>query len=727
MLRDLFFRIVARDETARAFGAVRNRLREVEGAAATVSERVGRVGQRLSGVGLAASAAMAPIGLTLRGMISASADFEGAMNRVGAATGASSDELAALRKLAADLGATTQFTATETALAIEMLAKNGLDASAILGGALSASLTMAAAGGTDLSTSADLATDVMMNFGKAAGDLALVADRVSGTLFTSKFDIDDYRLALAQAGGVAGGLGVSLDDFNATIAATSSLFASGSDAGTAFKTFLQRLVPASNAAAGAMDQLGLEFFDADGNMRSMAEIAQELQDGLAGLSDEAKNDALARIFGTDALRTAIGLANAGAEGIRNVHAAIGEVSATEQAEARMKGYNGAVRELASAWEGLGVAVGESGFLDMLTAIVRGGTGFVRWITESNSGLLRFTAIFLGLGVVLAPILATFGLLAAGIGAISAPVLAAVAGIAALTAAVAAFWPEIKAAGEWIAGTVGKMSLLEQIVLPVSLAVRGLVDLFAWAFPEAAAAVRNFVNDIGAWLGERLTGIVDSVLGKVRAVKDAFFNLWDAVTRNSYVPDMVDDIAAEFARLDGVMVDPATRQTATVASAFSDLGTGVGASIREMITSGEGSFRGFADRMIGAANRMADQIIDDAFARIMEAAGGLGGSGGGGIGGFFGSLLGGLFGGGAKIPALDTGGDVEIGGRGGIDRNLAVMRVTRGETVTVSRKGESRAGSVVVNIQTPNPAAFEASRGQIAATISRAVARGGRNL
>ena len=239
-----------------------------------------------------------------------------------------------------------------------MLAKNGLSAEQILSGALKTSMETAAASGADLSTAADITTDVMSNFKIQAKDLDQIANGISGVLLQSKFGIDDYRLALAQAGGVAGGLGVPMADFNAAIAATSSSFASGSDAGTSYKTFLQRLVPASKPARLAMERLGLEFFNADGSMRSMAEIAEELQDGIKGLSDEERNAALQDIFGTDAIRTAIQFADKGAAGIERLIAAIGKASAADQAAARLKGFWGEVAKTKSALEGLAIEVGE---------------------------------------------------------------------------------------------------------------------------------------------------------------------------------------------------------------------------------------------------------------------------------------------------------------------------------------------------------------------------------
>ncbi|HEV7293118.1 MAG TPA: phage tail tape measure protein [Devosia sp.] len=299
--------------------------------------------------------------------ITAAADFEASMNRVGAALSPTNTEMEKLTALAKDMGRTTQFSVNDSALAIEMLAKNGLDAASILGGALATSMDVAAASGADLSTAADITTDIMANFKLRAEDLANAANGISGVLVQSKFDIEDYRLALGQAGGVAGGLGVTLEDFNTTIAATSSYFASGSDAGTSFKTFLQRLVPASTPAAEAMQELNLEFFDANGNMKSMAEISQELRDGLDGLSDEAKNAALQDIFGTDAIRTAIALAEVGSREFENLQAIIANTSAADQARARMEGFWGTVKRLQSAFDLLSTTIGEA-LLPAMTAV-----------------------------------------------------------------------------------------------------------------------------------------------------------------------------------------------------------------------------------------------------------------------------------------------------------------------------------------------------------------------
>lgn len=111
----------------------------------------------------------------------------------------------------------------------------------------------------------------------SAKDATKAVDVLTGVTVASKFGANDLSLALANGGGIARDVGVSFEDFNAVIGATSNSFTSGQTAGTSFKTFLQRLVPSSDAAAAAMEEIGFNAYDASGNLKSMADIAENLK------------------------------------------------------------------------------------------------------------------------------------------------------------------------------------------------------------------------------------------------------------------------------------------------------------------------------------------------------------------------------------------------------------------------------------------------------------------
>ena len=316
-----------------------------------------------------------------RSTLRVAADYEAAMNRVRVATGATADEMAGLDKIARRLGETTAFSALQAADAIEALAKNGVAISDILGGALDATVTLAGAMGAELAPSANLVTDVMQQFKLQAADLPHVADLVAGAALTSKFGFDELRMAIGQTGGVAGGFGVSLEDMLTSLSGTAAAFASGQDAGTSFKTFLQRLTPQSKEAQAALDQLGIRFFDQSGRMKDMAAIAGELQAGIKGLSEQARNEALGQIFGTDAVRTALMLAELGADGFHDLAKSIGEVSAADQAAVRLTGLTGALKELSAAWVALQLKAADQGGLSTAEGAIRRVTEAIRYLIE----------------------------------------------------------------------------------------------------------------------------------------------------------------------------------------------------------------------------------------------------------------------------------------------------------------------------------------------------------
>ncbi len=344
-------------------------------------------------------------------------NFESTMNKVQGVTLATNEEFTLLRNKAKELGETTRFSATQAASGIEMLGRNGLRTSQIMDGAIVATLKLSAATGADLSNSANIATDVMMNFNKTASELGNIVDKIAGVTINSKFSIDDYRLALGQAGGVAGSVGVSLRDFNTTIAAISPLFKSGAGSGTAYKTFLQRLVPQSKEAASMMKRLNLNFFDSNGQMKDMGDISEQLKNSFSKLNEKQRTQAATTIFGTDSMRAAFGLAKFGAVKFEKLAKSIDKVSATKLAEDRMRGLSGVMLILASTWEAVQIALFDSGLDLILIKIFKGITSVMRGIASANPIILQMVGIMGMLAIVAGPVLMTLGFMATGVSAL----------------------------------------------------------------------------------------------------------------------------------------------------------------------------------------------------------------------------------------------------------------------------------------------------------------------
>lgn len=290
------------------------------------------------------AAAFAGLGMAMKGSIDQAMDMEQAVADITAAMALSSDETERMEGLIRDLGLDPKLkvSATEAAAAIQVLGTAGLTTTEILDGAARSTVLLSNATGSDMASAAAAASDVMAIFGIEAQNMDEAVNGILATTQASKFSFEDYALALAQGGGVAATVGVEFDDFNATIAAISPLFASGSDAGTSLKTMLTSLVPSSNAAEDAMAALGIitadgsnRFFDAQGNLKSMADIADILNTSLAGLSEEQQNQALKTIFGNDAMRAAAALAGYTDEEFQALKATMAKTDAEEAAATRM--------------------------------------------------------------------------------------------------------------------------------------------------------------------------------------------------------------------------------------------------------------------------------------------------------------------------------------------------------------------------------------------------------
>src|SRR3990167_8094594 len=268
----------------------------------------GTMGSLLTGGAALGITAVAGFGAA---SIMAAANFEEAMDQVGAVAQATEAEMRGLSEEALRIGQQTSFGAGEAAEAMAILPANGMSARDIMGGAARAAVDLAAAGGTDLATAANLASTAMAVWCLETSDLTDVVNRMAGAANVSRFGVEDMALAVAQGGGAARAAGVEFGDFTTAIAAIAPSFNSGSDAGTSFKTFLVGLAGTSDTARAAMRDLGLitadgsnKFFDAAGNMRSMEEVAGILHDALGGLSEQQRIEALSTIFGTDAMRAA---------------------------------------------------------------------------------------------------------------------------------------------------------------------------------------------------------------------------------------------------------------------------------------------------------------------------------------------------------------------------------------------------------------------------------------
>ena len=326
-------------------GKLRSSIRDNSGAIDTLSNRLGAVG----------IAATAAAGLAVKKF----ADFDQAMSNVAASTMESAANMDLLRAAALDAGARTVYSATEAAAAVEELAKAGVSTADVLGGGLDGALDLAAAGGIAVAEAAETAASAMTQFGLKGSDVTHIADLLAAGAGKAQGGVSDLGQALNQSGLVASQMGLSIEETVGSLTAFASAGLTGSDAGTSFRAMLLRLANPTKESGLLMEELGINAYDAGGNFVGMASLADQLQSSLGGLTQAERDQALAQIFGQDAIRTSNLLYREGAAGVTEWTAAVNDQGyAAEVAAKRMDNLAGDLEGLSGSFETLLIGIGE---------------------------------------------------------------------------------------------------------------------------------------------------------------------------------------------------------------------------------------------------------------------------------------------------------------------------------------------------------------------------------
>lgn len=328
-----------------------------------------KMGGALSLAGKAAALGSAAVVTGIGVSISKAMDFDKTMRTVGATLGTSGPVQKELTALALQLGKETVFSAADASDAMLELAKGGLSAAQIKAGALSATMTLATAGGLDMASAATYMGNALNTFGLKAKDANAVAAALAGGANASSASVESLGLALSQVGPGAKTAGLSLQTTTAILAAFDNAGIKGSDAGTSLKTMLTRLVPEGKKATNMMHDLGLKFTDSSGKFLPMTAVAQQLQDKLKGLSAEQQTVAMKTIFGSDATRAATVLMNLGAAGVAKYTKATSDQGAAQRmAKTATEGASGAWEAFKGSIETIAITLGTK-LLPMFTGVV----------------------------------------------------------------------------------------------------------------------------------------------------------------------------------------------------------------------------------------------------------------------------------------------------------------------------------------------------------------------
>lgn len=319
-------------------------------------ENTGRKSALIASGMTAAGLAVAAFGVAA---VKMAADFDQQMSTVQANTGATGVQMDQLRAAAIEAGASTVYSATDSADAINDLGKAGMSVTDILTGGLSGALNLAASDGMAVGDAAEYMANALSMFHLKGSQASQVADTLAAGAGKAVGNVSDFGEALNNCGAQANSFGMNVQETTGVLALFAQNGTIGAEAGTQLNSMLMKLAAPSAEAANTMKELGISAYDAQHHFVGMANFAGQLQKAEKNLTDEQRNQANATIFGSYAIKAANYLYEAGESGVNKWTKAVSESGyAAEQAAAKNNNLKGDLENLSGSMESLMISVGE---------------------------------------------------------------------------------------------------------------------------------------------------------------------------------------------------------------------------------------------------------------------------------------------------------------------------------------------------------------------------------
>ena len=319
-------------------------------------ENTGRKSALIASGMTAAGLAVAAFGVAA---VKMAADFDQQMSTVQANTGATSAQMDQLRAAAIEAGASTVYSASDSADAINDLGKAGMSVTDILTGGLTGALNLAASDGMAVGDAAEYMANALSMFHLKGSQASQVADTLAAGAGKAVGNVSDFGEALNNCGAQANSFGMNVQETTGVLALFAQNGTIGAEAGTQLNSMLMKLAAPSAEASNTMRELGISAYDAQHHFVGMANFAGQLQKAEKGLTDEQRNQANATIFGSYAIKAANYLYEAGESGVNKWTKAVSESGyAAEQAAAKNNNLKGDLENLSGSMESLMISVGE---------------------------------------------------------------------------------------------------------------------------------------------------------------------------------------------------------------------------------------------------------------------------------------------------------------------------------------------------------------------------------
>ncbi|WP_232299801.1 phage tail tape measure protein [Bacillus cereus] len=341
----------------------------------------------MSALSKASAVAGVAIVASVGASVKAAANFEQSMAKVKAISGATDAEFKQLEGTAKNLGATTQFSASQAADGLAFLSLAGFKAQDSID-AIPSVLNLAAAGAIDLGSAADIASNIMTGFGLTAQDTQHATDVLAKTFTTANTDMNQLGMAMKYVAPVANALGWDIEDAAAAIAKMSDAGIQGSQAGTSLRAALLSLANPTGQTAKAFDKLGISVVDANGQFKPLPELIGHISSKMEGMTDAQKTVTAAQLVGTEASAGFLALLAQGQPALQAYKTTLEESGGTAERVAKIQQDTliGAWNQVKSAAEGLAINLGQS-LLPAFTALAQGAATLIGGLSQLDPAFL----------------------------------------------------------------------------------------------------------------------------------------------------------------------------------------------------------------------------------------------------------------------------------------------------------------------------------------------------
>lgn len=508
------------------------------------------------GLGVAAKAIVAAgTAVTAFGgyAVKAGMDFEAGMSKVGAISGASEKGMEALTKKAKEMGASTKFSATESAEAMSYMAMAGWKTKDMLGG-IEGVMNLAAASGEDLATTSDIVTDALTAFGMSAKDSNRFADVLAQTASNANTNVGMMGETFKYVAPVAGALGYSIEDTSVAIGLMANSGIKASNAGTALRSLLTNLSKPSKSVQVAMEQLGISLTDSTGKMKPLNQLMVEMRGSFANLTEEQKAQYAASLAGKTGMSGLLAIVNSSDKDFEKLTDSINNSkgAAKDMADTMQNNLTGQITILKSSIEGLGIEI-YNGFSKEVTKFVKSGTDIISNIVKGMQGGDR-TAVTTGINDLM-------NLIVDGIIQATPTVInAAVELIGAFANGIIANTDGILSAIGTVVTNIGNK--LSENTDPI---VSGLTDMLTKAIDYVSDNLPDMVKFAIKLVGKIASGIIDNI----PRVAESLLNL--IVSAFKSIPESLPEIK-----------NAGTKIVTSLANALSDGASKLGTSLKNAV-------------------------------------------------------------------------------------------------------------------------------------------------